>query len=201
MSDLTKQMAEALRTGLEMTQELLAMKREALGDDYQWTRAYFEAERELSAALAAFDAQQAAPMSPKPVSGTSEPAQGERDAWIDETMRLVELVADSEHANGDTVGRIHRKFLREHLARAALAQQPAARVAPVHQPVHQPVHGWTDADADSARLALELECLLTDKDMPIATVSRWWDSAHEALRLHRERLDGITAPAAQGEQG
>lgn len=56
------------------------------------------------------------------------------------------------------------------------------------QQAQVPAHGWTDADADAARLALELECLLTDKDMPTATVSRWWDSAHEALRLHRQRL-------------
>ena len=66
-------------------------------------------------------------------------------------------------------------------------------------PVHQPVHGWTDADADAARLALELECLLTDGDMPTASVSRWWESAHEALRLHRERL--ATTPAAPGQKG
>jgi len=39
-----------------------------------------------------------------------------------------------------------------------------------------------EADLESAghRLALELECLLMDtKDMP--TVSRWWETAHEAL--------------------
>lgn len=47
--------------------------------------------------------------------------------------------------------------------------------------------GWTDADADAARLALELECLLLDtKDT--AAVSRWWASANEALDLHRARL-------------
>lgn len=46
---------------------------------------------------------------------------------------------------------------------------------------------WTDADADAARLALELECLLLDtKDT--AAVSRWWASANEALDLHRARL-------------
>ena len=51
---------------------------------------------------------------------------------------------------------------------------------------------WTDADADAARLALELECLLLDtKDT--AALSRWWDSAHEALELHRRRLDVIKA--------
>lgn len=48
---------------------------------------------------------------------------------------------------------------------------------------------WTGADADAARLALELECLLTDRDMPAATVSRWWGSAQEALELHRARMD------------
>ena len=47
--------------------------------------------------------------------------------------------------------------------------------------------GWTNADADAARLALELECLLMDtKDT--AVVSKWWQSANEALELHRARL-------------
>jgi hypothetical protein len=53
---------------------------------------------------------------------------------------------------------------------------------------------WTDADSDAARLALELECLLLDtKDM--AAVSKWWDSANDALELHRQRLAAPTAPA------
>lgn len=50
--------------------------------------------------------------------------------------------------------------------------------------------GWTDADADAARLALELECLLTDKDVPMPALSRWWASGHdaldEAMRVARE---------------
>lgn len=50
-------MLEALRTGLEMTQELLAMKRLALGDDYTKTCDYWEAERELSAVIAAATGQ------------------------------------------------------------------------------------------------------------------------------------------------
>lgn len=46
---------------------------------------------------------------------------------------------------------------------------------------------WTNADSDAARLALELECLLMDtKDT--AVVSKWWQSANEALELHRARL-------------
>ena len=59
---------------------------------------------------------------------------------------------------------------------------------PSPAPVHQPAHGWTDADADAARLALELECILIDTDMPMAVTSRWWESAHEALALHRRRI-------------
>lgn len=54
--------------------------------------------------------------------------------------------------------------------------------------------GWTDADSDAARLALELECLLMDtKDLSV--VSKWWASANEALELHRQRLDATPAPA------
>lgn len=53
-------LAQALRAGLEAAQELLAIKREALGDDYTKTRGYWEAERELSAALAAHEAEKQA---------------------------------------------------------------------------------------------------------------------------------------------
>ena len=53
-----------------------------------------------------------------------------------------------------------------------------------------------DAESDAGRLALELECLLLSTDMPAA--SRWWDSANEALNLHRSRLDAIRA---RGEKG
>ena len=53
-----------------------------------------------------------------------------------------------------------------------------------------------DAESDAGRLALELECLLLSTDMPAA--SRWWDSANEALDLHRSRLDAIRARGAKG---
>ena len=54
-----------------------------------------------------------------------------------------------------------------------------------------------DAESDAGRLALELECLLQSiSDMP--TVSRWWESANEALDLHRSRLDAIRASGAKG---
>ena len=50
-----------------------------------------------------------------------------------------------------------------------------------------------DLEAAGHRLALELECLLMDtKDLP--TVSKWWDSAHEALEawraLHNVKVSG-----------
>ena len=42
-----------------------------------------------------------------------------------------------------------------------------------------------DFAADAHRLALELECLLlSTKDT--AALSRWWDSAHDALDQHRQ---------------
>jgi hypothetical protein len=47
-------------------------------------------------------------------------------AWVEKTMQLVELVADSEHANGKTVGDIHRTVLREHLTAAAAQVEAAA---------------------------------------------------------------------------
>ena len=60
--------------------------------------------------------------------------------------------------------------------------------------------GWTSADADAARLALELECLLMDtKDT--AVVSKWWQSANEALELHRARLQEVQpSPTAQAAE-
>jgi len=60
--------------------------------------------------------------------------------------------------------------------------------------------GWTDADSDAARLALELECLLMDtKDLSV--VSKWWGSANDALELHRQRLAATPAPAPAQEVG
>lgn len=71
---------------------------------------------------------------------------------------------------------------------AAATPAPQAQDSARTSPAHQPVHGWTDADADAARLALELECILLDPDTPMPLASRWWGSAHEALALHRQRL-------------
>ncbi|MCX8017647.1 MAG: hypothetical protein N2690_07105 [Rhodocyclaceae bacterium] len=41
-----------------------------------------------------------------------------------------------------------------------------------------------------ARLALELECLLLET-RDTAAVSKWWDSAHEALEMWRDALRGL----------
>ena len=43
-------------------------------------------------------------------------------------------------------------------------------------------------EAIAKRLALELECLLLSCGDTAAT-SRWWDSAHEALQMHRDAID------------
>lgn len=55
--------------------------------------------------------------------------------------------------------------------------------------LEQPV-AWSDADADAARLAMELEALLLSCN-DTAAVSKWWDSAHDALELHRQRLKAL----------
>lgn len=47
--------------------------------------------------------------------------------------------------------------------------------------------------AHAKRLALELECLLLSCG-DTAAVSRWWDSAHEALALYRADLDRLYPP-------
>lgn len=55
---------------------------------------------------------------------------------------------------------------------------------PIAQPEQEPVTN-SDLYSTAGRLALELECLLLDtKDISI--VSKWWDSAHEALDQWRK---------------
>ena len=81
---------------------------------------------------------------------------------------------DSGRATGGIVEMLHARI-------AELEAQPAPSAAAAVP------GGWTDADADAARLALELECLLMDtKDA--AVVSKWWASANAALEMHRTRL-------------
>jgi hypothetical protein len=106
--------------------------------------------------------------------------EAERDAMRLDYSRLLE-----KHNN------LHANAARDRAERDALL---AARTSPVHQPVH----GWTDADADAARLALELECILTDRDTPMPVTTRWWESAHEALALHRQRLEDERRAAMKG---
>ena len=96
----------------------------------------------------------------------------------------LQLDDDTFHACADLLNR-RRPVKSAHAAPTAPAPQPA---------------GWTNADADAARLALELECLLLDtKDTAI--VSKWWQSANEALELHRARLQEVRpSPAAPPAQ-
>ena len=66
--------------------------------------------------------------------------------------------------------------------RAALAAAPTPSVSDERKDAPQ-----EDYFADACRLALDLECLLLDcKDT--AVTAKWWDSAHEALEQHRERI-------------
>lgn len=90
--------------------------------------------------------------------------QAERDALLVALRNLCTSVRTS-HNLDEAIG-----WADEAIAMAVFADTIAAART---SPVHQPVHGWTDADADAARLALELECLLTDRDTPMPLVSRW----------------------------
>ena len=84
----------------------------------------------------------------------------------------VQNPAEIEHVAGD---------VSKNGAEVNTSQQPA--------PATQQA-GWTNADADAARLALGLECLLMDtKDA--AVVGKWWASANDALEMHRARLQEV----------
>ena len=120
---------------------------------------------------------------PAPQQATPEP--DDDDKWRDVALRFDK----------------HRMQALWHLQ--AMLQDPVKHADIVRQFLKDPTHpavatpepeGWTDADADAARLAMELECLLLDtKDT--AAVSRWWKSANEALDLHRARLAAAQAKA------
>lgn len=116
---------------------------------------------------------------PAPQQATPEP---DDDKWRDVALRFDK----------------HRMQALWHLQ--AMLQDPVKHADIVRQFLKDPTHpavtpepvGWTDAGADAARLAMELECLLLDtKDT--AAVSRWWKSANEALDLHRARLAAAQA--------
>lgn len=111
------------------------------------------------------------------VSASQQPAPSEPQpfGWIKQSE------IDSSNDFGGSINLWRRKYDCD--VPVYLAQQPAPSAADTTTVPE----GWTDADADAARLALELECLLTDtKDQ--AVVSKWWASAHDALELHRARL-------------
>ena len=121
------------------------------------------------------------------------------DGMTDEELaaKLEEHAKHGSHAYPDLLSEASERLyaLSAHVAllKASLAQaerEAGAAVAAERE-------ACADAESDAGRLALELECLLLSiSDMP--TVSRWWESANEALDLHRSRLDSIRA---RGEKG
>ncbi len=56
-----------------------------------------------------------------------------------------------------------------------------------------------DLFSAGASLALELECLLLET-RDTAAVSKWWDSAHEALEQWRQAVRAMEAADAAREQ-
>lgn len=73
----------------------------------------------------------------------------------------------------------------KHFAVAAVCQEAAQEIERLQEKVDYLLDGMRDVFPAAHRLALELECLLLDtKDT--AAVSKWWDSAHEALEQWRE---------------
>ena len=93
--------------------------------------------------------------------------------------------------NGDTIATVSEYGLQ---SESPDAQSANARLIAA---VAAEREACADAESDAGRLALELECLLLSiSDMP--AVSRWWESANEALDLHRSRLDAIRARGAKG---
>jgi hypothetical protein len=72
--------------------------------------------------------------------------------------------------------------------------QALARTVMLDQVYHE---NCASADAIVAghakRLALELECLLLSCN-DTAAVSKWWDSAHEALEQYRADIDRLYPP-------
>lgn len=73
----------------------------------------------------------------------------------------------------------------KHFAVRAVCEEAAQEIERLQEKVDYLADGMRDVFPVAHRLALELECLLLDsKDM--AAVSKWWDSAHEALEQWRE---------------
>lgn len=176
----------AVRIGFANERGLFAL------EDQLWTLRQEHWPGTQSAAMLA-----AAPAAPAPEAPKAAPA----GLYVGVIERLMRLSTRLGLANGDSIEHFAASLedrlyaicrcaesLLDSLAAKPAAPAPEAQDSARTSPVHQPVHGWTDADADAARLALELECILLDPDTPMPLASRWWGSAHEALALHRQRL-------------
>ena len=116
----------------------------------------------------------------------SEISDLKEKAWTFDVMldgKKAASALSQERPTGDAIANITPLYSADHLRAAVAAEREAC----------------ADAESDAGRLALELECLLQSiSDMP--TVSRWWESANEALDLHRSRLDAIRARSEKGDQ-
>lgn len=148
-----------------------------------------EAWDRLKAAITWNEGALTAPAAEVPEAMGDEPALPEASAWWIPKAEQFALAQHGERPFAKAWEPLHTADdLRAYAKTYAQWQSTRLRAAVPSVP-----EGWTDADSDAARLALELECLLMDtKDT--AAVSRWWASANEALELHRQRM--FAAPPA-----
>jgi len=102
-------------------------------------------------------------------------------------METAKAVPVAERLRAIKIGRytVDEGSHSKHFAVAAVCQEAAQEIERLQEKVDYLLDGMRDVFPAAHRLALELECLLLDsKD--IAAVSKWWDSAHEALEQWRE---------------
>lgn len=141
--------------------------------------------REVNAALTQRPAEQAEP---------DHAAEIARLKAVIDQLERREILAVAQQATPEPLGEPFGYFRALPFGWEQCGEHDDGAVALYTRPAPD---GWTEADADAARLAMELECLLLDTKDP-AAVSRWWKSANEALDLHRARL--AAAQAKGGEQ-
>ena len=113
--------------------------------------------------------------------------------WLrEETRRISNVTLAGNFTNPEDRAYWADRLKKLTTELSALESQTTPPAAPSQEPAVP--QGWTDADSDAARLALELECLLLDTEN-LSVVSKWWASANEALELHRRRLATPAAPS------
>lgn len=119
---------------------------------------------------------------------------GESDAWVFCDMELkgikmetAKAVPVAERLRAIKIGRytVDEGSHSKHFAVAAVCQEAAQEIERLQEKVDYLLDGMRDIFPAAHRLALELECLLLGTE-DTAAVSKWWDSAHEALEQWRE---------------